>query len=147
MLDVGPEHLHCLYLISSEYEPFISVFQTKSMPELVEAVPHPPDQDQHYRDDLRAGAFQFVDAVTGSSQEDLPLPYQVVFWQAPPTMAWRYPQPRALTHVDIFPVPFKVQMHRPFSHCYVLQCDMCYHHQQHFYGRRSTRPCISKDLL
>jgi hypothetical protein len=32
----------------------------------------------------------------------------VVFWQTPPTMAWRYPQPRTLTRVDVFPVPFKV---------------------------------------
>lgn len=61
-------------------------------------------QEQHYQDDLRAGAFQFVDAAT--KDDDLPLPYQVVFWEDPPTMTWRYPQPRALTRVDIFPVPF-----------------------------------------
>lgn len=107
-MDIGPEHLLSLQLIWSEYEPFLNLFQTKSVTELVESVAVPPDQDQHYRDDFRAGAFQFVDASSALSQEDLPLPYQVVFWQSPPTMAWRYPQPRALTHVDVFPVPFKV---------------------------------------
>ncbi|KDR22947.1 Vacuolar protein sorting-associated protein 13B [Zootermopsis nevadensis] len=108
LVDVGPEHLHSLHLIWSEYEPFLNSFQMKSRTELVESVSHPPEQDQHYRDDLRAGAFQFVDASSGFSRDDLPLPYQVVFWQAPPTMAWRYPQPRTLTRVDVFPVPFKV---------------------------------------
>jgi vacuolar protein sorting-associated protein 13B len=107
-VDVGPEHLQCLHLIWSEYQPFLNAFQINPVTELADSVPHFPEQDQHYRDDLRAGAFQFVDATSGLSREDLPLPYQVVFWQAPPTMAWRYPQPRVLTRVDIFPVPFKV---------------------------------------
>jgi vacuolar protein sorting-associated protein 13B len=107
-MDVGPEHVHSLYMIWSEYEPFLNSFRLNSVADVMESVSHPPDQDQHYQDDLRAGAFQFVDASSGLSREDLPLPYQVVFWQAPPTMAWRYPQPRTLTRVDVFPVPFKV---------------------------------------
>ncbi|XP_069674298.1 intermembrane lipid transfer protein VPS13B isoform X2 [Periplaneta americana] len=110
MIDVGPEHLRSLHLIWSEYEPFLKLFTSESETEMMKFTHHSVDQDQHYRDDLRAGAFQFVDASSGSSRDDVPLPYQVVFWQAPPTMAWRYPQPRALTRVDIFPVPFKVAM-------------------------------------
>jgi len=67
------------------------------------------DTEQHYTDDLRAGAFQFLDATENMSREELPLPYQCVFWESgPPAMAWRYPQPRVITHMDVFPVPFKV---------------------------------------
>jgi hypothetical protein len=70
----------------------------------------------------------------------------VVFWQTPPAMAWRYPQPRALTHVDIFPVPFKVQMRRYFIHQFVLQYDV-FPSPQHSYASSSKRPCIIKDVL
>lgn len=67
-------------------------------------------EEQHYRDDLQAGAFQFVDSV--GDREDLPLTYQVVFWSGQvsvaPTMAWKYPQPRALTKLHLMPIPFKV---------------------------------------
>jgi vacuolar protein sorting-associated protein 13B len=59
--------------------------------------------EQHYIDDLRAGAFQFVD--TGSGANILPKPYQVVFNNKPATMTWKYPQPRTLTRVSVFPVP------------------------------------------
>ncbi|PSN31470.1 hypothetical protein C0J52_23169 [Blattella germanica] len=111
LLDVGPEHLRTLQLIWSEYKPFLDSLQSSTKSEEASYKSPPIDQDQHYRDDLRAGAFQFVDASSGSTREDLPLPYQVVFWQTPPTMAWRYPQPRALTRVDVFPVPFKVADH------------------------------------
>lgn len=66
------------------------------------------EKEQHYKDDLRAGAFQFVDSVTNNADE-LPLPYQVMFWsQNICAMAWRYPQPRALTKVRVFPVPYKI---------------------------------------
>ncbi len=51
--------------------------------------------EQHYKDDLRAGAFQYVtneSSTTTAASE--PKPYQVVFGSRPPTMTWRYPQPR-----------------------------------------------------
>jgi hypothetical protein len=32
---------------------------------------------------------------------------QVVFTKSPAAMTWRYPQPRTLTRVSVFPVPFK----------------------------------------
>lgn len=71
-------------------------------------------EEQHYHDDLQAGAFQFVDSSGG--REDLPQTYQVVFWSgqvgttAAPTMAWKYPQPRALTKLHIQPIPFRVRL-------------------------------------
>ena len=33
--------------------------------------------------------------------------FQVVFTKNPAAMTWQYPQPRTLTRVSIFPVPFK----------------------------------------
>lgn len=66
------------------------------------------DTEQPYTDDLRAGAFQFMDATNTMERDQIPLPYQCVFWESsPPAIAWRYPQPRSLTNVHIFPVPFK----------------------------------------
>ena len=108
LIDIGPEHLHTLEFILSEYKPFLQSFHSNVENSSEKITTPSADQDQHYRDDLRAGAFQFVDANSVSSREDLPLPYQVVFWNNPPTMAWRYLQPRALTRVDIYPIPFKV---------------------------------------
>ena len=64
--------------------------------------------EQNYVDDLRAGAFQYVDDVGNSLHEVEPKPYQVIFSKNPPAMTWKYPQPRTLTRVSIFPVPLKV---------------------------------------
>ncbi|XP_071444845.1 intermembrane lipid transfer protein VPS13B-like [Hetaerina americana] len=65
-----------------------------------------PAKDQHYQDDLRAGAFIFLDNfVTHTSS---PFPYQVIFKKNPPTMTWCYPEPRTLTRVDVYPVPFVI---------------------------------------
>ena len=58
--------------------------------------------EQAYSDDLRAGAFQYI---TSGSSDD-PKPYQVVFSKNPPRMTWKYPQPRTLTRVTVYPVPF-----------------------------------------
>ena len=62
--------------------------------------------EQNYVDDLRAGAFQYLDIKNGSECVDEPKPYQVIFTENPPAMTWKYPQPRTLTRVSIFPVPF-----------------------------------------
>ncbi|OAD58896.1 Vacuolar protein sorting-associated protein 13B [Eufriesea mexicana] len=60
--------------------------------------------EQHYKDDLKAGAFQFVNG----NADELPFPYQVIFFTYPQqSMAWRYPQPRTLTKIHVFPVPFE----------------------------------------
>ncbi len=62
-----------------------------------------PAVEQYYKDDLRAGAFQYK---TDTSSTD-PKPYQVVFSDSSPSaMTWCYPQPRVLTRVSVFPVPF-----------------------------------------
>ncbi|XP_054006239.1 intermembrane lipid transfer protein VPS13B isoform X1 [Hylaeus anthracinus] len=61
--------------------------------------------EQHYKDDLKAGAFQFVNG----NADELPFPYQVIFFTYPQqSMAWRYPQPRTLTRIHVSPVPFEV---------------------------------------
>jgi vacuolar protein sorting-associated protein 13B len=60
---------------------------------------------EHYQDDLRAGAFQFVET---TSLKDLPLAYQIqIIDQDIGIICWRYPQPRALQKIKIFPVPFQ----------------------------------------
>ncbi|XP_076165604.1 vacuolar protein sorting 13B isoform X1 [Ptiloglossa arizonensis] len=60
--------------------------------------------EQHYKDDLKAGAFQFVNG----NADELPFPYQVIFFTYPQqSMAWRYPQPRTLTRIHVSPVPFE----------------------------------------
>nr|CAD7601716.1 unnamed protein product [Timema genevievae] len=111
LIDVGPEHLRCLHYVWQEYQHLIEYFSLNNSTQYDDTRSKMsdslPDQEQHYRDDLRAGAFQYLDS-TNTSRDELPLPYQVVFWGSPPTMAWRYPQPRALTRVDVFPVPFKL---------------------------------------
>ncbi|CAB0041010.1 unnamed protein product, partial [Trichogramma brassicae] len=64
----------------------------------------PTRHEQHYQDDLKSGAFQFVDGTT----EELPFPYQVVFHSQPQrAMAWRYPHPRTLTRIHVSPVPME----------------------------------------
>ncbi|CAH0394743.1 unnamed protein product [Bemisia tabaci] len=63
------------------------------------------EEEQHYKDDLRAGAFQYIDQVS-----ELPSAYQVVFDKkgihGAPSMSWRYPQPRCITKLEVSPVPF-----------------------------------------
>lgn len=60
---------------------------------------------EHFQDDLRSGAFQFVET---SSFRDLPLPYQIqIIDNEVGVICWRYPLPRALHKIKIFPVPFQ----------------------------------------
>uniref|UniRef100_A0A8D8SCP9 Vacuolar protein sorting-associated protein 13B n=1 Tax=Cacopsylla melanoneura TaxID=428564 RepID=A0A8D8SCP9_9HEMI len=59
------------------------------------------DQDQHYVDDLRAGAFQYID-VSGTPAK-LPLSYQILFKHH--SITWKYPNPRSITRLYIAPVP------------------------------------------
>lgn len=60
--------------------------------------------EQFYQDDLRAGAFQFLE----TSSSDLPLPYQIFFSECLPKITWRYPQPRTLTKIEVQPIPLDV---------------------------------------
>lgn len=60
---------------------------------------------EHFQDDLRSGAFQFIET---SSLRDLPLPYQIqIIDNEVGVICWRYPLPRALHKIKIFPVPFQ----------------------------------------
>lgn len=61
---------------------------------------------EYFQDDLRSGAFQFVE--TSVSVDELPLPYQIqIVDEEIGVICWRYPSPRALHKIKIFPVPFQ----------------------------------------
>lgn len=109
VMDIGPEQLKTVESVTKEIRDLKNCFQSseESYTEQKWTSNSAPERDQHYKDDLRAGAFQFVEA-TGT-EDELPLPYQVMFWNdSVSAMAWRYPQPRVLTKVRVFPVPFKI---------------------------------------
>uniref|UniRef100_A0A182NL10 Chorein N-terminal domain-containing protein n=1 Tax=Anopheles dirus TaxID=7168 RepID=A0A182NL10_9DIPT len=60
-------------------------------------------QEEYYQDDLRAGAFQFIETM---KINELPLPYQIkIINREVGVICWRYPQPRALHQVIVYPVP------------------------------------------
>lgn len=113
MLTICPERLEVLNVLVDDLLRFVKDIKRKSEPpessvEDVEITVRSQDSEQYYKDDLRAGAFQFVDSTTENIDE-MPLPYQVMFWNKNiAAMAWRYPQPRCLTKVRVFPVPLKV---------------------------------------
>ena len=110
-VDIGPEQMKCVESVVNEVQEqllnYSSLEAEYNDDESILKLPINTERDQYYKDDLRAGAFQFVEA-TGNENE-LPLPYQVMFWnQTIVAMTWRYPQPRILTKVRVFPVPFKL---------------------------------------
>lgn len=86
---------------------------------------------EHYQDDLRAGAFQFVET---STLKDLPLPYQIqIVDREIGIICWRYPQPRALQKIKVFPVPFqtasrvsitcKIEYYSMLKNCFEEFCE------------------------
>lgn len=114
VLDVSPDHIKCIEKIALELKQLVATYtiinsyQGESVVRELSNLTSTEKDHQYYKDDLRAGAFQFVDSATNNADE-LPLPYQVMFWQQNIcAMAWRYPHPRTLTKVRVFPVPFKV---------------------------------------
>nr|XP_015924478.2 vacuolar protein sorting-associated protein 13B isoform X2 [Parasteatoda tepidariorum] len=78
----------------------------------------------YWTDDLRKGAFQFIQT---SSKESQPKSYEIVFCHAsadhPASMTWCYPEPRFLTKVDVSPVPFQTDV-EDFNE--ESQCLSCY---------------------
>lgn len=112
IVDIGSEQLKTVQCVVKECMDLANYLNASKGPQGQENVNNKRtnsslERDQHYKDDLRAGAFQFVEA-TGSHDE-LPLPYQLMFWSGDITaMAWRYPQPRVLTKVRVFPIPFRL---------------------------------------
>lgn len=79
MLNISPETIVCTEKIVRQWSDFLtgitSANQNDSAHFLMDSMAH-QDKDQHYKDDLRAGAFQFVEAGSKTGDE-LPLPYQV----------------------------------------------------------------------
>ncbi|KAL7023795.1 hypothetical protein ACKWTF_012787 [Chironomus riparius] len=59
---------------------------------------------EHFSDDLRSGIYTFVEVVTPF--QELPLPYQI-HYQETGIICWRYPLPRALHKIKIFPAPLQ----------------------------------------
>ncbi|BET03312.1 vacuolar protein sorting 13 homolog B [Nesidiocoris tenuis] len=109
-LEYSPKHIACFLELVKEFQPLI-VAKTKATEGDAECksfeVPETSstksdEEDQYYKDDLQAGAFQFVNT---DPQPDLPLAYQVVF-PSQVHMAWAYPQPRCISSITVLPVPF-----------------------------------------
>ncbi|XP_050295994.1 intermembrane lipid transfer protein VPS13B [Anthonomus grandis grandis] len=135
LVDVTAEQIRCLEMVIKDLQEFTAMLpnrEDKPDEELATFDTKAVEKDQHYKDDLRAGAFQFVDSNSDNTDE-MPLPYQVMFWTKNiSAMAWRYPQPRALTKVRIFPVPYKMALNTHDSlsvlcHLeYWSECRNCY---------------------
>ncbi|XP_061387162.1 intermembrane lipid transfer protein VPS13B [Musca vetustissima] len=80
-------------------------------------------REEFYQDDLRAGAFQFVELM---SDAVLPLPYQVqIIKKDYGIICWRYPQPRKMCKIHIYPVPMAV------SNPIHIRCRMEYFSEVH----------------
>ncbi|KAH8311151.1 hypothetical protein KR044_004588 [Drosophila immigrans] len=78
---------------------------------------------EFYQDDLRAGAFQFVYL---KSDSVLPMPYQVqIIKKNYGIVCWRYPQPRQMHAIYIYPVPMPVD--NPIH----IKCRMEYFSETH----------------
>ncbi|XP_012543255.1 vacuolar protein sorting-associated protein 13B isoform X3 [Monomorium pharaonis] len=103
-LDFGPDQIKIIKMVMQDCQLLLSEFASLSTSENKNDKQIALSTEQHYKDDLKAGAFQFVDGTA----DELPFPYQVVFFVYPQqAMAWRYPQPRMLTRIHISPVPFE----------------------------------------
>ncbi|XP_059217881.1 intermembrane lipid transfer protein VPS13B isoform X1 [Stomoxys calcitrans] len=80
-------------------------------------------REEFYQDDLRAGAFQFVELM---SDAVLPLPYQIqIIKKDYGIICWRYPQPRKMCRIHIYPVPMAI------SNPIHIKCRMEYFSEVH----------------
>ena len=107
-LHIGPHHLHILKILQQSLEFFMNDDKTgqdssEGGTKTVLATTNEEEDEQHYQDDLRIGAFQVLDPVIDGEAGN-PAPYQLVSDSS--SLTWCYPQPRALTRVVIFPLPF-----------------------------------------
>lgn len=147
MIDISSQQITSMHVFYDEITEFMSHYFTGEIEITAPVKTCVNESSQYYKDDLRAGAFQFIDAQTNNINE-LPLPYQVVFWTKNASiMAWRYPQPRVLTKVRVFPVPFKVtgndvpavqilchleywsdcyNCYQPYAKFYLSETEMCH---------------------
>ncbi|XP_076631853.1 vacuolar protein sorting 13B isoform X1 [Colletes latitarsis] len=103
-LDFGPEHLKIIKNVMDDCQLLLNELTTSPSKCKNNEKQIVLSTEQHYKDDLKAGAFQFVNG----NADELPFPYQVIFFTYPQqSMAWRYPQPRTLTRIHVSPVPFE----------------------------------------
>ncbi|XP_075147258.1 vacuolar protein sorting 13B isoform X1 [Haematobia irritans] len=80
-------------------------------------------REEFYQDDLRAGAFQFVELM---SDAVLPMPYQIqIIKKDYGIICWRYPQPRKMCKIHIYPVPMAI------SNPIHIKCRMEYFSEVH----------------
>lgn len=76
---------------------------------------------EYYQDDLRAGAFQFIEMTT---DKFLPQPYQIqIIRKHFGILCWRYPQPRTIDMIRLFPIPISTHMN--------IKCRMEYFSEAH----------------
>ncbi|XP_050421986.1 intermembrane lipid transfer protein VPS13B-like isoform X2 [Adelges cooleyi] len=121
-VDMSPSHFETLKLILNEFKYLIDFNKNKKENENLNS----ESDEQFYQDDLRAGAFHFIE----SDNSELPLPYQIFFTENvnnnPPRITWRYPQPRTLTKIEVQPFPMEVdvdielhlQLYDEIQHCF-----------------------------
>ncbi|XP_066581689.1 intermembrane lipid transfer protein VPS13B isoform X2 [Prorops nasuta] len=103
-LDFSPDQIKILKTVVEDCQILFNELSVSSTTEEIDEKQLILSAEQHYKDDLKAGAFQFIDG----NAEELPFPYQVIFFNYPQqAMAWRYPQPRTLTRIHVCPVPFE----------------------------------------
>ncbi|XP_047349792.1 vacuolar protein sorting-associated protein 13B isoform X2 [Vespa velutina] len=136
-LDIGPDQIQIIKTVIEDCQLLLNNFQTSNIKDNSNEMQVVLSTEQHYKDDLKAGAFQFIDG-TG---DELPFPYQVIFFTYPQqAMAWRYPQPRTLTKIHVSPVPFETSDNEGFYtdrvSCalqYWSDSHMAYQHYADFY--------------
>ncbi|XP_043519945.1 vacuolar protein sorting-associated protein 13B isoform X2 [Frieseomelitta varia] len=103
-LDFGPEQMKIMKNVMEDVQLLLNELTRSSSKCKTNEKQIILSTEQHYKDDLKAGAFQFVNG----NADELPFPYQVIFFTCPQqSMAWRYPQPRTLTKIHVSPVPFE----------------------------------------
>ncbi|KAH8383835.1 hypothetical protein KR009_010773 [Drosophila setifemur] len=104
--------------------PADSLIKCTPSSESIERIKRPLKSNaEFYQDDLRAGAFQFVYL---NSESVLPMPYQVqIIKKNYGIICWRYPQPRQMTSIHIYPVPM------PVSNPIHIKCRMEYFSETH----------------
>lgn len=134
IIHFGPNHVHIIDTLKKNLETIADQFETKATqtyedenvtadesPVLTDTGDAEAVEELHFQDDLRAGAFQFVEAAAGGEE---PAPYQAVFGRN--TLTWRYPQRRTLTRAVIFPLPFMEASDLSFDMEDGVDCELLY---------------------
>ena len=129
---VGKESLQIVSVFARSFtsttSPSTSERETLNLSQL-ESKNRQNSTEQHYADDLRAGAFHFVEKSQPDGDEVKP--YQVVFTERPMAMTWKYPKARAISRLTVYPVPFMsaeedfLDQSRPELTCHLEYWDKC----------------------